>query len=117
MRKTTLALLATAAIAALATAGSARAQSALTGLVSSAEEGPMEGVLVTARKDGATMTITVVSNDKGQYSFPTAKLEPGHYTLSIRAVGYDLDGKSAADVAAGGTKADLKLIKTKHIAD
>jgi streptogramin lyase len=117
MRKTTLALLATAAIAALATVGPARAQSALTGLVSSAEEGPMEGVLVTARKDGATMAITVVSNDKGQYSFPAAKLEPGHYTLSIRAVGYDIDGKSATDIAAGGTKADLKLVKTKHIAD
>ena len=118
MRKTTLALLATAAIAALATAGPARAQSALAGLVSSAEEGPMEGVLVTARRNGATMAITVVSDDKGQYIFPAAKLEPGHYTLSIRAVGYDVDGKSVADVAAGNAaKSDLKLVKTKHIAD
>ena len=116
MRTTTLALLASAAIAALATPASA--QSALTGVVSSAEEGPMEGVLVTARKDGATMAITVVSDATGHYGFPAAKLDPGHYTLQIRAVGYDLAAKTAADVAAGSAAtADIKLAKTKHIAE
>jgi virginiamycin B lyase len=110
-------LLASATLALLVAASPAHAQSALTGLVSSAQEGPMEGVLVTARRDGATMAITVVSDAHGRYAFPAAKLAPGHYTLTIRAVGYDLDGKATADVAAGGgVSADLKLTRTRNIA-
>src|SRR5437016_12693090 len=68
---------------------SAQAQtaSALTGQVSSTEEGMMEGVLVSAKKEGSTTTTTVVSNDKGQFSFPAGKLEPGKYTITIREIG------------------------------
>ena len=51
----------------------------------------MEGVLVSAKKAGSTITITVVSDAQGRYSFPAGKLEPGQYALRIRAVGYDLD--------------------------
>jgi streptogramin lyase len=95
----------------------AAAQSALSGTVSSAEEGNMEGVVVTAKKDGSPINISVVSDDKGHYSFPANRLEPGHYTVTMRAAGYDLDGKAAADVAAGKEgKADLKLVKTKNLA-
>jgi streptogramin lyase len=116
MRKTTISLLASAALAVLVSAGPSYAQSALAGTVSSAEEGAMEGVLVTAKKDGSTVAITVVTDAKGHYSFPAAKLDPGHYTLRIRAVGYDLDGKPIADVAAGSAAtADLKLKKTRNI--
>jgi virginiamycin B lyase len=92
----------------------AQAPAALTGQVSSAAEGPMEGVLVSARRDGATVTITVVSDDKGAFSFPASKLEPGHYTLAIRAVGYDLEGPKTVDVAAG-TTADVKLKPTRNL--
>src|SRR5262249_48256944 len=92
----------------------AQAQTALSGQVSSAEEGKMEGVLVSAKKDGSTITTTVVSNDKGEFSFPADRLEPGHYAISIRAAGYDLDGPKAVDIAAGGAKADVKLVKTKN---
>jgi virginiamycin B lyase len=98
--------------------GSARAQSAaaLTGQVSSAEEGNMEGVVVTAKKDGSPINISVVSNDKGQFSFPAGKLEPGHYTLKIRAAGYDLVGPKEADIAAGKeAKADIKLKKSSSL--
>ena len=35
----------------------------LSGQVSSTEEGMMEGVLVSAKKEGSTVTTTVVSND------------------------------------------------------
>jgi virginiamycin B lyase len=95
----------------------AQAQAALSGQVSSAQEGPMEGVLVSARRDGATVTTTVVSDDKGQYSFPTARLEPGKYTLAIRAAGYALDGPKAVEIPAGGNAtADLKLGKTRNLA-
>ena len=51
-------------VAAFVVAGSpAFAQApALTGQVTSAKEGAMEGVLVTAKKQGSTMSTTVVSD-------------------------------------------------------
>ena len=75
-------------LAGLSLAG-AQAQSVpgLTGQVTSAEEGAMEGVLVSAKKDGANITTTVVTNDKGAYSFPADRLDPGHYTIADRAAG------------------------------
>jgi virginiamycin B lyase len=91
---------------------------ALTGKVTSAQEPAMEGVLVSAKRDGSNITTTVVSNDQGTYSFPAAHLSPGHYTLTIRAVGYTLQGPQAADVAAGkAAKADLTLAKTNKVAN
>ncbi len=45
-----------------AQAQTASAPSALTGLVTSAEEGPMQGVVVSAKKDGSTISISVVTN-------------------------------------------------------
>jgi len=89
---------------------------ALAGQVTSEAEGPMEGVLVSAKKAGSTITITVVSDKEGRYSFPAAKLEPGQYTLRIRAVGYDLDGAKKAEVTADKTTGiDLKLRKAKNL--
>jgi 8-oxo-dGTP pyrophosphatase MutT (NUDIX family) len=52
----------------------------------------MEGVLVTAKKNGSTIAYTVVSDAQGRYSFPAGKIEGGEYNLRIRATGYDLDG-------------------------
>src|ERR1700730_11563075 len=69
----------------------AQAPAALSGQITSAEEGAMEGVLVSARKAGSNITVTVVSDAQGNFSFPAGKLEPGQYSLRIRAVGYDLD--------------------------
>ncbi|HWA50692.1 MAG TPA: hypothetical protein VG742_20655, partial [Dongiaceae bacterium] len=83
---------------------------------SSAKEGLMEGVLVSAKADGSTITVTVVSDDKGRYAFPAAKLAPAHYNLKIRAIGYDLIGPGAADVTAGARAvADIKLGPTKDL--
>ena len=67
---------------------------ALMGQVSSQEEGAMEGVLVRRARPAASFTVTVVSDEKGHYAFPAAKLEPGHYTLSIRAGGYEPAGRA-----------------------
>src|SRR6187549_1549337 len=96
----------------------ASAQSdALTGMVSSAEEGAMEGVLVSARREGSNKTITVVSDEKGRYRFPASRLEPGKYTLSIRAIGYDLAGAATPEVTArSAATADLKLVRTNGLA-
>src|SRR5258708_6536341 len=89
---------------------------ALTGQVASTEEGAMEGVVVSAKKDGSTISISVVTNDQGRFAFPAARLESGHYTLKARAAGYELDGARAADVAAGSeAKADIKLRKVKNL--
>ena len=119
MRKRNALLASTAATAAvlfqfgIAAPVLAQSAAALAGTVSSAAEPIMEGVVVSAKKDGSTITISVVTNEKGQYSFPAARLEPGHYTLSARAAGYDLDGPKAADVATGqAATADIKLKPT-----
>jgi virginiamycin B lyase len=90
---------------------------ALTGQVSSAKEGLMEGVVVGAKKDGSTITVNVMSEEKGRFNFPASKLGPGHYALKIRAGGYDLDGPKSIDVAAGKTAtADIKLKPTENLA-
>ena len=93
---------------------SAQAQS-LSGKVSSTEEGQMEGVLISAKKEGSTVTTTVVSNDKGEFSFPAGKLEPGKYNITIRAVGYTLVGPKSVDLGAAGATADVKLAKARSI--
>lgn len=90
---------------------------ALTGIVSSQAEGPMEGVVVSANRAGATMAVSVMSDAQGRYAFPASRLEPGSYTLRIRAAGYDLEGASTVNVAAGRTaQLDLTLVKTKDLA-
>jgi virginiamycin B lyase len=90
----------------------AQGAAALAGQVTSAEEGPMEGVIVSAKKDGSTITVSVISNAQGRYSFPAARLEPGRYSLQIRAAGYDLEGPKSIEVPAAA--ADLKLRKTRN---
>src|SRR5262245_12754906 len=88
----------------------------LSGQVSSAEEGLMEGVLVSAKKEGSTVTTTVVSNAKGEFSFPADRMEPGHYNIAVRAAGYVLSGPRQIDVAAGApATAEVKLAKAKSI--
>ena len=93
------------------------APSALTGVVSSADEPAMEGVLVTVKQVGAKRATTVVTGSDGRYQFPRARLEPGSYAVSIRAIGYDLASDATATVAASGTTtADLTLRKAHTLA-
>jgi len=117
-------LLATAAALAvtLAQAGtdwssvSAQVAAALSGQVTSAEEGAMEGVVVSAKKAGSTITVSVVSDEKGNFSFPPAKIEPGQYTLRIRAAGYELDGPKTAEVGSQAAPLSIKLRKARNVA-
>jgi virginiamycin B lyase len=88
----------------------------LSGQVTSAKEGAMEGVLVTAKKDGSNISVTVVSDDKGRYVFPEGRLTPGHYTVKIRAVGYILEGPRAVDLGANATTANVRLKETANVA-
>jgi virginiamycin B lyase len=90
---------------------------ALAGRVTSAQEGAMEGVLVSARCDGSPITVTVVTDATGRYRFPADRLAPGHYALAIRAIGYELAAPATADVAAEqSASADLALEKIADVA-
>jgi len=94
----------------------AQAGPALAGNVNAGQDA-LEGVLVSAKKSGSTITVTVVSDKDGRYSFPAARLEPGQYSLRIRATGYDLDGPDQVLVAPDKTAtADLALRKSEDIA-
>ena len=109
-------LLVVVGLAAVGPAAAQQAGPALTGTVMAGPEA-LEGVLVSAKKSGSTITTTVVSGKDGHYDFPGGRLEPGAYSLRIRAVGYDLDGPSEVSLTADkATTADLKLRAAKDIA-
>jgi streptogramin lyase len=93
----------------------AQAPAALSGKVSAPGEAAMEGVLVSAKKAGGTITVTVVSDENGNFSFPAAKLSPGQYAISIRAIGYDLDGPKQVEIGSTPANADIKLNKTRNL--
>jgi virginiamycin B lyase len=113
-----LSILATGAVAMGAHPAAAQNKSAaLTGQVTSDAEGTMEGVVVSARKAGSTVTTSVMSDAQGRYSFPADRLSSGKYSIAIRAAGYDLAAPTTADVGDEHTaKVDLKLAKTKNLA-
>src|SRR5690348_12703618 len=82
---------------------------ALAGKVGSETEPAMEGVLVRAKGVGSPMSVTVVTNRYGEYSFPADRLPPRTYSLDIRAVGYDLVAPVSVEVTSGKTaRADLQ---------
>ncbi|HET7492226.1 MAG TPA: carboxypeptidase regulatory-like domain-containing protein [Bradyrhizobium sp.] len=89
----------------------------LTGIVSSDAEGNMEGVVVSAGKPGSIVQVSVTTDAQGRYTFPENRLEPGEYTLSIRAVGYEISAPTKAVVEGEtSTTANIKLKKTKNLA-
>ena len=76
----------------------------------------MEGVLVTVKKDGSTSPPPSSPTTRASYSFPTDRLEPGNYAVTIRAVGYVLDGPKTVEIAAAkDAKADIKLNTVKNV--
>src|SRR6476620_7986849 len=91
--------LAVAVSALMSASAHAQAAAARSGQVSSAEEGAIEGVMVSAKK--GTIAITVASDSQGRYSFPQDRLEPGRYTIAIRAGGYNLVRPKEVEVTAG----------------
>ena len=101
----------------VASANSQNSPAALTGIVSSEAEGPMEGVLVSAKPAGGSISITVVSDARGLYSFSADRLMPGRYRLAIRAIEYDAaDPDIQVTVGKGKSEADIKLNRTRDLA-
>src|ERR1700694_5696530 len=94
----------------------AQAGPALSGKVSDGR-GARDGVLVSAKKSGSPVTVTVVSDKDGRYNFPATRLEPGQYSLRVRAAGFELADPGPVSVAADKTAtADLALRKTADLA-
>ena len=89
-------------------------EATLSGVVTSDEEGPMEGVLVSAKL--GTVTTTVVTDRSGRYVFPAGRLAPGRYDMRIRAIGYDLSQAETVEIGGGAATRDLKLVETKELA-
>ncbi len=84
---------------------------ALTGKVTSQEEGAMEGVVVSAKRQGSTIMVSVDSNAQGQYSFPKDRLEPGTYDVTMRATGYVLAPTKVTLSDSGSAQLDLDVKK------
>jgi streptogramin lyase len=104
-------------VGAAVSSGRAQPSAAIAGRVTSMQEGPMEGVLVSARRAGSTITVTVVSDAQGRYRFPVDRLQPATYALRIRAVGYDLEAPRNVEVnGSGTTTVDLRLTATGDLA-
>jgi virginiamycin B lyase len=90
------------------------AKAALTGIVTSAEEGKMEGVVVSAKRPGSTIMVSVSTNAQGEYRFPEDRLSAGEYDITMRAVGYTLPPTKAKIHEDGAAKLDLKLAKASQ---
>ena len=88
----------------------------LTGTMTSEAEGPLEGVLVSAKAVGGTVTVTVASDRQGHYEFPAGRLKPGDYRNTTRAAGYDLVDPGIVAIRSTPTTIDLRLEKTRDLA-
>ena len=91
-------------------------QFALSGVVSSTAEANMEGVVVSAKKPGSIVQVSVTTDERGRYAFPANRLDPGEYMLSIRAVGFDIAAPTKATVVSSkAVTADIELQPTKDL--
>src|SRR3954463_9868122 len=90
------------------------APAALSGTVSSSQEGKMEGVVVSAKRPGSTIMVSVSTNAKGEFSFPKDRLAPGDYDITMRAIGYTLPVTKATIREDGAAQLDLKLGKASY---
>jgi virginiamycin B lyase len=94
----------------------AQGGAALTGTVRSPQEAAMEGVVVTARRDGSPISVSVVTDARGKYTFPRSHVQPGRYAVTMRATGYDLAEPGTVDVGAGKAAAlDLNVVPTADV--
>ena len=96
MRNVRSLLLAAAAIMVMVTAAQA-ADQLLTGAISSRAGQKLEGVTVSAKMDGSTITTSVYTDETGGYYFPP--LPAGKYRVWAQALGFET-AKSSVDLNA-----------------
>src|SRR5882724_7749561 len=81
-------LLASAAILVVGFAATtASADQLLTGSIASAAGAKLEGVLVSAKKEGSTITTSVYTDLDGDYFFPT--MADGKYQVWAQTLGFE----------------------------
>jgi streptogramin lyase len=78
-------------------ATTASADQLLTGSIASAAGQTLEGVLVSAKKEGSTITTSVYTDQNGEYFFPA--MADGKYKVWAQTVGFQT-AKSAVDLSA-----------------
>ncbi len=119
-RTQTLAFVIAVAAIVVKVAGALRAQQSPAVALAASVRRPKarwKSVLVSARREGSPMSVTVISDAAGRYAFPAGRLVPGVYRLSIRAAGYDLADPTRTVVVGRTAKDDLQLVPTADLED
>ncbi len=90
--------------------GSTPPESAMRGRVTSSDGKPLEGVPVSARAEGQTVTTAVYTDRDGRYFFPplAPPQQDGQYKVWSQAVGFELN-KTETRLSAGKT-VELNLV-------
>ena len=83
--------------ATLAFAGTALADQAITGAIRSAAGEKLEGVTVSAKREGSTITTAVYTDQAGRYVFPP--LPEGRYRVWAQALGFETAHASPQNTA------------------
>lgn len=96
-------LLATAAV--MATTGVAYADQQLSGTISAGGQ-KLDGVTVSAKKVGSTITTSVYTDKDGNYYFPA--MADGQYKVWAQALGFDR-GDATVDLSGSAKRADIAL--------
>ena len=74
------------------------ADQVLTGAIASSSGQKLEGVTVSAKMEGSTITTSVYTDENGAYFFPA--MPPGKYNVWAQTLGFET-AKSSVDLAAG----------------
>ena len=77
----------------------------------------MEGVVVSAKKNGSTIAISVISDATGNFIFPDAKLEPGKYTLASARSASSLMVRRRSMLPKPAPPVAIKLKKAGNLAN
>ena len=93
-------------------AQSSGAPGVIQGNIKSADGGPMEGVVVSARASGKSFTTSVFTDRQGNYTFPS--LDAGQYRLWAQAVGFDA-ARSEFALAGTGVNRSLTMAPIKDV--
>ncbi len=94
--------------------GSAHAAN-ISGTVSDLANAPIDGAFVTAKPDGRRFSVSVVSDENGQYAIPD--LFAGKYTLRTTKIGFETIDHTDFDLSENGGRYDFALKTTELTVD